>query len=552
MATNTATEAANRRAGNAANPVADFGRPSRSVAATLPVVAIGIALAGLFARVMTYPIRHDEQIYLPVGVLFGQGDLYRDHGFNNLPNFPILVRLTLAASGSEHLLLTGRLIVLAGWVTAVSAIAVFAARATRDRWAGVLAALLLLTNPVLLGQTGMLATNNFLPMPFAILGTVLFLTAFDRSSPRSGLLLAAGFCVAVAAGFKANYVFLVVPLAVAAIMVPRHTKTIERLARVTLPFAAGGILGALPTLAYLMSDPDAFLAHVIRYHRGPHIAYWLHNPDLDGTKVMTLAGKLAMAAQVWGGGGTILVTTVIVALAGVGRRHRAAAQAPPAWPIILVLALILGAMALSFAPTPAFPQYYTAPIPFGIILLVLLYARLPSDTRAKIRFWTAAALTVPVLLSLPRLALALPSLVQSKTWTVYRVHAAGGVLADLVRSNGGRTGPIATLAPIYPMEGGLAVYPALAAGPLVYRVGELIPQGDRKYYDRRISPETIERLLVKTPPAALLVGLEGKLDAPLISYANTHGYHRVDSVIWRDRYGTARLYVKPKGSPRGS
>lgn len=526
--------------------------PANRVAASLPFVTVAIALAGLFARLMTYPVRHDEQIYLPVGVLFGQGDLYRDYGFNNLPNFPMLVRFVLTAFGSDHLLLGGRLIVFAGWAAAAGAIAVFAARSTGERWAGVLAALLLLTNPVLLGQTGMLATNNFLPMPFAVLGTVLFLTAFDRESPRSVMLLAAGFCVAVAAGFKANYIFLVPPLAAAALLVPRHVRAIDRLTHVTLPFAVGGVLGALPTLGYFVSDPDSFLAHVIRYHRGPHIAYWLQNPDLDGTKVMTLAGKLWIAASVWSGGGTILVTAVIVALAWIGRRRRADREAPPVWPILLVLALIAGGMTLSFAPTPAFPQYYTAPIPFGIILLALLYARIPSRDRTRVRPWTAAILAVPVVLGLPRLALAVPSLAHSKAWTVYRVHAAGVVLADIVRRNGGAAGPIATLAPIYPMEGGLAVYPALAAGPLVYRVGELIPQADRKYYDRRISPATIARLLDKAPPAGLLVGLEGTLDDPLIAYANQHGYRRVDTVIWSDRYGTARLYLKPSASPRGS
>src|SRR3546814_8862714 len=55
------------------------GRPFTNASLKLAAfVALGFAALGLFARMMAYPLRHDEQIYLPAGILFNSGDLYQD------------------------------------------------------------------------------------------------------------------------------------------------------------------------------------------------------------------------------------------------------------------------------------------------------------------------------------------------------------------------------------------------------------------------------------------------------------------------------------------
>src|SRR3546814_6503934 len=66
---------------------------------------------------------------------------------------------------------------------------------------------------------------------------------------------------------------------------------------------AGGVVGGLPALYYLVQDPDGFLAHTLRYFTYAHHDYW---QTLDEPKVMGMAGKLQIAEQMWLGGATLL------------------------------------------------------------------------------------------------------------------------------------------------------------------------------------------------------------------------------------------------------
>src|SRR3546814_15399309 len=66
---------------------------------------------------------------------------------------------------------------------------------------------------------------------------------------------------------------------------------------------AGGVVGGLPALYYLVQDPDGFLAHTLRYFTYAHHDYC---QTLDEPKVMGMAGKLQIAEQMWLGGATQL------------------------------------------------------------------------------------------------------------------------------------------------------------------------------------------------------------------------------------------------------
>jgi hypothetical protein len=505
-------------------------------------MALGVALLGLFARIMAYPLRHDEQMYLPVGAVLSEGALYQDFGFNNLPNLPLLMAGMFAVSGTDHYLLAGRLVIVALWLLAAVAMALVVHRATASRAAAVLAVLALLTSPPLLGAAGMLVTNNFAPIPFALLGTHLFIVGLDRTQPSFPALLASGACLAVAAGFKANFIFLLPPFALAMLLVPRGLVIADRAVSVILPVLLGALIGALPVLMLAAPDPDGFVAHVLRYHRGPHMAYWLANPDLDGPKVMSLGGKLQLAENVWFNGSTLLLLVACLYLAFAGGLRNVGPPAGRArWPVWLVAGLVAGAAVVSFVPTPAFPQYYVAPIPFLIVLAALLYGRLDPHRRALCAPFIQAVVGVTILIGAPRLLLDLPSLLRPGQWTGVRAHAAGRDIAAAMTASG--NGRLATLAPLYALEAGRPIYPQLAAGPLVYRVGDLIPPNDRQYYSL-VSPTTVGRLLQAEPPAGILVGYEGELDAPLEAFALRHRYRRVDLPSLKSRNGQGVLFVR--------
>jgi len=68
-------------------------------------------------------------------------------------------------------------------------------------------------------------------------------------------------------------------------------------------------------------------------------------------------------------------------------------------------------------------------------------------------------------------------------------------------------GRILTLAPIYPLEAGLAIYPAFSTGPFAWRVSPYI-EANKAVRIGIVSPAMLGKLLEASPPAGVLVGFE--------------------------------------------
>ena len=512
--------------------------------------AVLLALLGLFARIMAYPLQHDEQMYLPAGVLFSTGDLYKDFGFNHFPTLPVLLNAIFKLLSIDHYLLAGRVVIFTCWVAAGIALYLITRRATGSRAFAVIAFLLLATNPILTGAAGVLVSNNFMAIPFALLGLHLFLIGVDQPRPTTGRILLSGVCLGVAVGLKANYAILVLPFACVAFFVPRQSSIGERIRMTVLPLLLGGLIGGSPILYYMLADPEGFLAHTVRYHTGPHVAYWQANSELGGSKAMSLGAKAQLAYTLWLSGTAVLIPlAAMFFFAALCLRGADALRRLLHWPIILVASLVVLGIAISFVPTPAFPQYFAPPIGFGIVLVILLYGRLDAGERAMARPFLFAMATFLAVAGAPVLLADMPKLAAPGRWEGIRIHEQATRLASAVRASQG-TGMIATLSPVYALEAGLPVYPELAAGPFVYRVADLIPKRDIPHYRRLVSPRTLPALLDAAPPAGILVGLEGELDRPLVDYAETHGYRRMTAPIAITHYGPVMLYVRPEPTGR--
>ncbi|GGE14474.1 hypothetical protein GCM10011529_21070 [Polymorphobacter glacialis] len=460
---------------------------------------------------MAEPLRHDEQMFFPAGILFGSGDLYRDFGFNHLPNLPIMLAAVDALFPARPFL-AGRALVFVAWLAAAALVAAIGWRATRSRMIAALGVLLLVTNPLLIDRSGTLITNNFLPIPFALGGLLAFLAGADRERPHAALLFLSGFLLAVAIGLKANFVAIMPPFAVAALLVPQRIGLARRLRLVTLPLIAGGIIGGLPTLYAFAVDSAGFAAHVFSYHRGPHHAWAMQQEDL----VVSFKDRFLLAQSVWGSGATLLTALVIV-VAGLQLLRRGWR---PRWPVMLTAGLVLAGIMVAFVPTPSFPQYFTPPLPFAIVLMLLLLGELGPGERTSAAPLLVAVAVLAIVTGGPRLLAELPLLARPAKWTGNSVHRDSVAIVAAARGR-----PIATLSPVYALEAGGTIYPELAAGPFVYRVADLIPVKDRRHY-RLVSPAALPALLDANPPGAVLVGLEEHLDDGLREYASTRGYVR--------------------------
>lgn len=480
----------------------------------------GTLLLGLFGRIMAFPLGHDEQGHVAAARLVFRAPLYQTLGYNHFPGLPLLLGSLYALTGADHLLLVGRLLVAASWIATAALLWIIArthVAAPRERRAAALFAGLALASGGLLDPAGMLVTNNFLPVPFALLGLHLLILGLLRGRPAPATIAAAGCSLALAVMMKVAFVFVLPCAGVAALLVRGESLSLaERWRTVVIPLVLGGLVGGTPLLVYLAREPEGLLAHTIRYFTGPHRAYWQQATE---PKVMTLAGKIMVADQVWLGAGgalALLLIALFVAAAWRGQRERGA----PAWPLVLCGALALSGAALSFLPTPAFPQYYLPPLPFVAAAVILAYAAVPVEARAAATaaLWAGAAICL-VLLA-PRLLAGVPEALQPARWAGVQVHADGERLRALV---GGSAAPVATLAPILPLEGGLAIYPEFANGPFVYRLAPYLAPADRHWFTTA-APATLDDFLAARSPSAIVTGWEPPFDPAFERYALAHGY----------------------------
>lgn len=502
------------------------------------MLATALLLSGLFGRIMGYDLRRDEFMFLPPAALLGEFRLYEQIFYNHVPYSAWLFRAVHLLLPDLGLVAMGRLTIFAAWIMLLGVAAWLGWRLTRSAAVAGFGAVSLLSADVLLGQTGMAATNNLLPMPFALLGLGLIAVALsdrDLSAPR---LFAAGVMLSVAVGLKVSAVAVLPAVIVACLIVPRDLGLAARLRRLVLPVALGGIVGALPLIWLALRMPDVFFAHIMGYHLGPHVAFWQANAASEPGLALDLRGKLQLAQGIWLSGASLLAVFVPV-LALVLRPGRVAGV------VWMVAGAIAGAAVIGFLPSPGFPQYYAMPLAGLPLLTALLYARLDPARRAVMAPVLAAAAIVMIGLAAPRLGMGLIGLGQPDRLTPARVAQGARALSDAMSQAGlAHAGPIATLSPIYPLQAGFAIYPEFAAGPFAYRVADVTPPDLRALY-AMAGPRDLDALFDATPPAAILTGFDPELEAGLTGFARSHGYLPQDLVGLSDRYGSGTLWLRP-------
>ena len=517
--------------------------PARADAPIAPravalATATVIALALVLVRMMNYPMRRDEQLYVPPAALLEDQALYADFFYNHVPGSAALFRAVHLLLPGDQLLASARLAVFGGWVMFAAVAAWIAWTLTRSLAvvAFVLAAVLL--NDALLGTVGMTATNNFLPLPLAALGFALLTLGLMKSAPRATPLALAGLCLALAASLKASAVAFV-PVAILAVLLrPRDARLTERLESGLLPLALGGLAGALPVLVPLALDPQLVLAHVVGFHTGVHVDHWAAASAAGTPATMSWSEKAMLAHDVWLGGANALIVAAALALLVLGW------ATPEDRGALRTVAAAVGLVALfCLVPTPAFPQYFAAPLALAPLLVALLHRRLAGNARRLASGVLLACAVVIAAIGAPRLVQHLGRATPA-AWATTGVHETGRRMAAILRERG-LDGRVATLAPVYALEGGLRVYPELATGQFIYRSADRADPDLRRHFVTT-SPTTVGALLEREPPAALLLGFEPALERPLAAFARARGYRPVGGFEVEDRYGIGRLWLPPR------
>ena len=517
-------------------------RRDRSIARIATILIAGVVaalLAAIFLRLMTFELRKDELLYTaPIG-LPADVALYRDVFYNHVPGSAWLFRAVAAAMPVDGVLLAGRVAVFLGWLVFAASLLVISWRMTRSHLVTGTVAILVLANDLLLGVTGMTATNNLLPLPFAFIGLGLFTMGALGRSPRPLLVFLAGASLAVAATMKAS-AGVFIPFAVlAALVAPAAHGIGQRLRTVVVPLALGGLIAAAPVISVFAADPELFLAHVVGYHSGPHLAYWTANAASEPGLALTFAERLRFAYEIWFAGTplVLLLAAVAIAIARIeagGLRH----AITPA--IAFALVCVAAALASSLIPAPSFPQYFAPALAALPLLLIALCADWPGRSISVLRPVLLAGIAIAVVANVPRLSQDATKALKPSAWTVARIHDDGQRIRAAVAD---RSGPVATMLPIYAYEAGLPVVRELAVGEFAYRTMPYTSPDLAKWY-RAVGPDGITAVLDRDPPAAFLLGYDRDLETPLRSYAEDHGYVAVPDLVASSRYGDGVLYVR--------
>ncbi len=522
-------------------------RAGGRIGAVLLAAAAALVLLGVFLRIMTFEMRNDEHLYAPPAVLLDEMRLYEDVFYNHTPASAWLFHAAALPFGGERVLLPARLAVFCAWIVFAGLVFWAGRRLGGSALLGATLVILVLTNDYLMGVSGVTATNNILPLPIAFAGLSLFLLGTGgrqgSAAPRSGLVFVAGILLSVAILFKVNAVAFAFATALGSLFLPAGLRAADRLRRVILPLALGGLAGALPLLPLVLRGPATFWANVVAYHTGPHRDWWAGAAETEPGLALSLSGKVFLAYDVYGSGANLLLFALcvigLVLFAAQKGRFRFGQEERCVLFLLIALLIPLG---MAFLPTPSFPQYFAPPLVVLPLLAAILWRSLGLAGKAVPAQVMTGVLLLGLALGLPRLLLAAPALADPSGWTVNRVHAEGVALRRAIEAEG-QAGPVATLLPVYPLEAGLPVYPEFATGQFAYRTGDLLGPELRARYVTT-APSEVEAFLAADPPAALLLGFVPEIEAPMRRFARENGYRQVPDFSVTDRYGSGELWVR--------
>jgi hypothetical protein len=451
----------------------------------------------VFANAVSKPLNHDEHQFVASGWLIGRLGLlpYRDFPYFHLPYLSWLYAGIFLFT--DHLLLGARLISAlaatgSAWLiwrlargqhhTSDTAISSFA---TAWLW---------LLLPISQYASGF-AWNHDTSIFWSLCALTVFIRA--ESGRAYGF---SGLCLAIACGLRATFVLTLLPF-VLALGLAATRRAHWRF------FALGFTVGWLPILLLSLFAPTQFFFG--------NVTYAVLNTEWraaqDYARAMDWGSKLSyfMTDVAWIG--PTWVVLMVFGLSVIITWRRQGAQ--PFW---LSAGMACALFIAALLPTPSFLQYFFAPIPF--LVLCIGWAA-PAWLGKRYGAWLMpllVALFLPQLWgSVERTAV----LLTPAQWTPVQAHQAGVWIRERTGD-----GAIVTLAPLFPLEAGLSIYPELATGPFAYRVGGLLSPDERRV-QRIFTIDDIETVLNARPPRALFLGFEDEdLEEPLAQYAQARKY----------------------------
>ncbi|MBN1593868.1 MAG: hypothetical protein JW941_11560 [Candidatus Coatesbacteria bacterium] len=513
--------------------------PTRKLKTSIVIVVFAALALGLFSRAMIDGAVNDEQAYITAGMLAMDGSVYRDFPYFQMPYLPYIYGAIYNLTGTSHYLLWARMCSFALMLIACSSLFAILRLILRDSFMAMLFIVLFVLNyPIM--HIAPLASNQVLPLSFSILAFHSLLKGTSQDGIKGMYVFLAGAAAAIAFGTKLSYLATPVALIISGLLVPRTVDFKARVRGVSYPAWAGLAVAFLPAgFVLFCAGFRASYFNNLGFHaantawreaQGYQIgmSFWT-----KATFILQLLLKPTNAA--------LFLLAICIIIRFLTSKERDAWLSILSRVDVLFSALmIVLTLAIAVQPTPLFFHYFSAPVPFLLILICALYKAVPIAKRRALDAFIICTVVVMSIFGGPVLLRQIHKLNKLDNWVGISTHRTAHAIRERIGSPEG-SDKIATLAPIYAIEAGIPIYRELETGPFFYRVWDLLTEDQRRGYVSA-SPKTLAAVLDREPPAAILVGFQAGLETPFIDYANSHGYIKAEG-----KFDGGTLYVRNDG-----
>ncbi len=454
---------------------------------------------------MTKPLGRDEQVYCTAGILLAQGKMiYRDFSYpSQMPYHPLLYAALFRILNTTHFLLVARIFSCLCDVLVVVCIVgiyrrVLSSFPISAMLLGASAAVMYVFNPFVDYANGF-AWNNDVVVLCVVLSFWLFIAVDFKKKSKYWRIAVIAALLTLATCMRATLalvqlLFFVFLLTLPADSVKQKFKTI-------LPFLIATVVIAIWPLWTIALAPRAFFLNLFRI--SVLNGEWVRQTGMFHSKLDMIFLFLTTPSCL------ALILIAICFCLTVARKHRELTISnAPGLLLAVLLAFIFFIIALTMPIT--WEQHLAMPVPFIVISFVfpLLYLRkLDSGAGSSKHFKPACVLViagvVAAVASYPLVLHRVPKLFDPQSWTPVQLHQISEDIAGKTKS----PKLILTLAPLYALEGRCDIYTELSSGPFVYRVADLMTASDLETI-KAVGPKTLKALLEKSPPSAVILGVE--------------------------------------------
>ncbi|GAP07745.1 MAG TPA: hypothetical protein DEQ80_08930 [Anaerolinea thermolimosa] len=489
------------------------------------VLVILFGLMGDLGKIMT-SLNRNEHMYITAGVLVSQDKvLYRDFAFLQMPYLPLLYAGLFKVFGLEsYYLLTGKIVSFLALIAAGAAVFFLSKRVLSSRLLAFgLAALFVMNLTIVIPSREV--SNYITPLALSLWAVYFFHLSLTSSRYARLLTGFSGFLVALAVGSRLTYLPIVLPFAIVLGLYSlgqkdgRLSVLVARLAS----FTAGLLIGWLPVIGFLFSDPTSFMFNNLGYHRLN--TQWRF---LTGyTDAMSLSSKIFFGVEIFLRPENLMLLIAIV-LGGVFTIREAWLSKQVPYGLVLGSLLLITSLVMAVSPTPSFVQYYAQPVGLLYPLLVFSWSARADYLNSFRRITLFIMVMIVLMLNGSSQLESILQLSQREQWSGLLVRDLSIEIRNHLSTHTGcSAGKVATLSPLFALETGLSIYEELATGPFLYRVGDLLTPAERSYFIGT-SPKTLSGLFDNDPPLAILTGFEAELEDPFVRYAEENDYRRVE------------------------